>query len=228
MRRYLTTVIRLLKGFAVIFTAAALCVIYTPVANLMARPLIVPERLIKSDVIVVLGGGAYENGVLGGASNERLLRGILLYKKGYAPAVIFSGGSITSTSTKIMHTLVASDDRGAIDAPEAAVMADTAAALGIPQGAIIVDARSTNTRENLKDVKDYMAEKGLKTCLLVTSSTHIMRAMLIAKKLGMDCAPAPAADYTPFRRSAIDRLSLFHAVIWEYAGLALYKVYGYI
>ena len=187
-----------------------------------------PERLVKSDVIIVLGGGAYENGVLGAPSNERLLRGLLLYKSGYAPIVIFTGGAITSASTKILHTLSASDDRSAIDAPEAAVMYDTAVALGIPESVMTVDGRSTNTRENLKDVKELMQKNGHKTCLIVTSSTHITRAMLIAKKLGMDCAPAPVKDTTPLRRSAMDRLTLFHSVLWEYAGLALYKVYGYI
>lgn len=205
-----------------------LCIIYTPVANIMARPLILPERLVKSDVIIVLGGGAYENGVLGAPSNERLLRGLLLYKRGNAPAIIFSGGAITSASIKIMHTLTASDDRSSIDAPEAAVMYDTAVALGIPPETMAVDARSTNTYENLKDVKNLMAKNGQKTCLLVTSSTHIIRSMLIAEKLGMDCAPAPVKDTTQLRRSITDRLSLFHSVLWEYTGLALYKVYGYI
>jgi len=228
MRRFPSAAIRLIKGFALIFTAATLSIIYTPAANLMARPLIVPERLVKSDVIIVLGGGAYENGSLGAPSNERLIRALLLYKKGYAPVVIFSGGAITSTSAKILHTLSASDDRSAIDAAEAAVMRDTAAALGIPRSAMAVDATSTNTHENLKDVKAYMAKDGMKTCLLVTSSTHMLRSMLISEKLGMDCAPAPVADYTQLRRSSIDRLSLFHAVAWEYAGLALYRVYGYI
>lgn len=228
MRQHLSIAIRLSRWVAFLFTAGALIVIYTPVANLMARPLIVKERLIKSDVIVVLGGGAYENGVLGAASNERLIRGLLLYKDGLAPRIIFSGGTINGASAKVIHTLTASSGHNGMDAVEASIMADTAARLGIPQDVIDVDISSTNTYENLKAGATYMKTNNLKTCLLVTSSTHMLRSMLVSKKLGMDCAPAPVADYTRLRRSSIDRLSLFHAVTWEYAGLALYRVYGYI
>lgn len=228
MRGYLSIIKRLIKGFAVLFTAIFFLAAYTPLANVAARPLILPEQLVKSDVIIVLGGGAYENGVLGAPSNERLLRGLLLYKNSLAPAIIFSGGAITSASTKFIHTITASDDRSAINAPEAAVMYDTAVALGIPKNDMSVDGRSTNTRENLKDVKELMIKNAQKTCLIVTSSTHIMRAMLIAEKLGMDCAPAPVIDTTALRRSAMDRITLFHSVLWEYAGLVLYRVYGYI
>ncbi|MBI5561913.1 MAG: YdcF family protein [Deltaproteobacteria bacterium] len=228
MRRPSSVIIKILKWFSFVSTACGLIVVYTPAANVMARPLIVDERLAKSGVIVVLGGGAYENGALGAASNERLIRGLLLYKNGWAPAVIFSGGSINAASTKIIHTITASDDKSAISASEAAIMRDTALTLGVPEKDTAVDALSTNTYENMKDVKGYMETRGIKTCLIVTSPTHALRSMLVAERLGMSCSPAPVADYTALRRSAIDRLSLFHAVVWEYAGLALYKVYGYI
>ena len=48
-------------------------IMFTPLANYMARPLIVDMELRSVDLVAVLGGGAYRNGILSGASNERLI-----------------------------------------------------------------------------------------------------------------------------------------------------------
>lgn len=217
-----------LKVFMAAFTAFALFVMFTPAANMLAWPLIVSGDIKRSDLIVVLGGGAYENGALGGASNERFLRGIMLLKDGYARRIIFSGGSITGTPEKVMRTVLKKGGPEDIDVSEAEVMYSAAAKLGLPRGSLARDPVSTNTFENLRNAGEYMAAKGLKRCLIVTSATHMRRAIGVSEKLGMDCAPAPVADYTRYRKGAVDRLSLFREVAWEYAGLVLYKLYGYI
>jgi uncharacterized SAM-binding protein YcdF (DUF218 family) len=217
-----------LKIFTAAFTAVTLAVIFTPAANMLARTLVVPEDLRSAEIIVVLGGGAYENGSLGGASNERLLYAVTLFRDGYAPYLLFTGGSIVDTKEKIVHTVLKRSGAESIDVSEAQVMYSMALKTGIPAGALALDATSTNTFENLVHAKGYMDEKGLGKCLLVTSPTHMRRAALIAEKLKMDCRPAPVPDYTPYRRGAVDRLSLFMEVLWEYAGLVLYRVYGYI
>lgn len=216
------------KWFCFAFTVSFLAVMYSPAANMLAAPLIMPQSLVKSDLIIVLGGGAYANGTLGGGSNERLIHGMLLYKDGYAPRIIFSGGTITDPARKILRSISGEDGVTAVSVVEAAIMKDVSARLGIPQGSVAADARSVSTYENLRNAKAYMDEKKLKTCLVVTSPTHMLRASLIAKKLDMNFYPAPVADYTGYRTSAFDRLGLFREVMWEYAGLVLYKIKGYI
>lgn len=54
------------------------------------------------------------------------------------------------------------------------------------------------------------------------------RAMGVADRLNLWCAPAPVADYTPYRTAAIERVHLMKDVLWEYLGLVLYRIYGYI
>lgn len=228
MRRGIKAFKKAAIWFSALFTAGALFIMYTPVSNMMARPLVMEPEIQKAGIIAVLGGGAYKNGALGQASNERLLSGMLLYREGLAPKIIFSGGSILEPSKKIMHTVMRSDAAGDMGAVEARLMEETALSLGIPVKDCAVDAGSTNTYENLKNVKGYMAENGLETCLIVTSPTHMRRSALVARKLGMNFHPAPVTDYTRYRTSALERLNLFHEAMWEYAGLVLYKVYGYI
>ncbi len=216
------------KWFCLAFTVLFLVVMYSPAANMLAAPLIMPQSLVKADLIIVLGGGAYANGTLGGASNERLIHGMLLYKEGYGPRILFSGGTITDPARKILRSISGEEGVTAVSVVEAALMKEISATLGIPQRAVAADARSSNTYENLRNAKAYMDEKKLKTCLVVTGPTHMLRASLAAKKLGMGFYPAPVADYTAYRTSAFDRLGLFREVMWEYAGLALYKFKGYI
>jgi len=210
------------------FTAAMLSVMFTPLANMMAKPLVIDETpLQKTDVIAVLGGGAYPNGVLGGASNERLLRGLILYRQGYGKTVIFTGGSVNSMRDKLGHTVLGSRAEMTVIG-ESVLMRQAALGLGMSEADTVFDDRSLNTYENLVFVRAYMEEKGLESVTIVTSPTHMRRAELIAKKLGLKFQSAPVADYTEYRRGAIDRLSLFREVLWEYLALVLYSIYGYI
>ncbi len=216
------------RAVSMVFTAAFLVIMFTPLSNYMAKPLTMGPELKKADLIAVLGGGAFPNGVLGGASNERLIHGMLLYREGYAPEIIFSGGTIRKTSKKVLHTILKSEDAGEMDVIEAGIMREVSTKLGIPEEDTSADPSSTNTHGNLERISEYMEARGLETCLIVTSPTHMYRSFMVSEKLGMDCYPAPVSDYTEFIDSALGRLVLFRAVMWEYAGLLLYKLYGYI
>ncbi|MDH4226193.1 MAG: YdcF family protein [Deltaproteobacteria bacterium] len=207
-----------------------LVIALTPVANWLARPLIVGEAApSKADIIAVLGGGAFKNGVLGHGSNERMIRGMLLYKQGRAPKIAFLGGSITNTSTKVFTTVSGSADSGAnMDAFESKIMGKTAAELGIPADDIYIDAASTHTYSNITALDSIMRNNGMKSCLLVSSPTHMRRAMAIVSKLGVNCSASPVIDYTMHKDSVIGRIGLFYEVMWEYAGLVVYRMKGYI
>ena len=214
---------------SVAITLFLLVVAFTPLSNLLARGLVVEAATLeKVDVIFVLGGGAYPVGVLGKSSNERFIRGMLLYKDGYGKELVFVGGSITSVASKLTHTLTRSEDSSAIDVTESAIMYDSAIRLGLPEVSLHLDRDSTHTYSNVVYAGEFIKEKGLKNCLLVTSPTHMYRVMRVSAKLGLPCSASPVVDYTSFRRSAVDRVALLREVLWEYAGLAIYKVYGYI
>jgi uncharacterized SAM-binding protein YcdF (DUF218 family) len=70
------------------------CVAFTTLPNVIARSLVVPERLDTADAIIVLGGGTDKDGKLSSASLRRTVHGIRLFRQGFAPIVVFSGGAI--------------------------------------------------------------------------------------------------------------------------------------
>ncbi|KAG8157764.1 hypothetical protein KVR01_012426 [Diaporthe batatas] len=75
-------------------------------------------------------------------------RAAQLHLDGHGRYLIFSGGSGKLTE-------------GRFTRPEAEVFADIARAQGVPEGAIIVEPRSTNTGENVRFTHDLLRRRGL-------------------------------------------------------------------
>ncbi len=98
----------------------------------------VNHQLETSDCILVLG-----------SHDTRVAdRGAELYLQGYAPLLIFSGGLGNFT-------------QGVWDEPEADKFAKIALTLGVPEEAILVENKSTNTGENFRFTQKLLSESGL-------------------------------------------------------------------
>lgn len=217
------------RWFCYCFTVASLAVMLTPLPNWLASHLVVDEgQPVRTDLIAVLGGGAYANGVLGGASNERLIKGVVLYREGRAPKLIFTGGSVLGVGAKLGHTVLGVDSASSSRFAEAVLMREAAVRMGLPERDCLVEANSLSTFENLVNLKAYMDRQGLKRVTLVSSPLHMKRVELAAGRLGMDCYLSPAPDATMHKTTPIARVHLMRDVLWEYAALGLYWVRGQV
>lgn len=84
------------------------------------------DVLVKSDCILALG-----------SMDTRVAeRAADLYKQGYAPYILFSGGSGPLT-------------KDIFSKPEAEMFAEIAMKLGVPENVILIENKSTNTGENI-------------------------------------------------------------------------------
>jgi uncharacterized SAM-binding protein YcdF (DUF218 family) len=115
----------------------------------------VSDPLAKADAIVAISGD----------TGARADSAIALWKQGYAPVLIFSGGSSDPES-------VAS----------AELMKRTALAAGVPAGAIVVEGTSATTEENAQHVADLMRSRGLRSAILITSPYHQRRAAILFER----------------------------------------------
>ena len=75
-------------------------------------------------------------------------RGAELLLEGWAPLLIFAGGSGAIT-------------RRLFDRPEADRFADLAVEMGVPRAQILIESRSTNTGENVRFTRELLAAHGL-------------------------------------------------------------------
>ncbi len=96
------------------------------------------QKLEKTDAILVLG-----------SHDLRIAEyGAKLFLEGWAPLLIFSGGSGRLT-------------KGLWDEPEADKFAQVTITKGVPQDKILIENKSTNTGENILFTKKLLEEKGL-------------------------------------------------------------------
>ena len=202
---------RILRDFLALGGAFVLLVLYTPVPEYMARPLLVRPDLDRADAVVVLGGGLNANATLTYPSLERTLYGVELYRRGLSPRILFSGG-ITGEAPKA----------------EAEVMADFARFVGVPGDAILTERASHSTYENAVEVARLLRGRGIRRVLLVTSAPHMYRAQLAFRRQRVEVLPAPVRTREGLRYIPGGNWVLFYEVLHEYGGLVYYKARGRI
>ncbi|MCL4502213.1 MAG: YdcF family protein [Deltaproteobacteria bacterium] len=171
--------------------------------------------------IVVLGGGHISDPKLPVTSQiraeslYRVLEGVRLYKAKPGRKLILSGGG--------------GDD----PIPESRNMARIALIMGVNPADIIQESASRDTEEQARLIKPLV---GREEFFLVTSASHLPRAMLLFRKQGLSPEAAPAGPMVaeaPYWRivdffPTIDGLYLMEFVLHEYLGLAWAKLRGMI
>jgi uncharacterized SAM-binding protein YcdF (DUF218 family) len=134
------------------------------------------DRAQHEDVIIVLGAGLNENLTPNDATIRRGQRAAELWKQGYAPMLICSGGFATWASRS-----------------EADGCAQVLRESGIPADAIILEDRSRSTEENAFYSHQIMQARGWKTALVVSDGYHLLRATWIFSAEGIPGSTSPAA-----------------------------------
>ncbi len=187
----------------------------------ISAEVLLSEPMASVRWIVVLGGGQIqdpklpENGRLSRASLGRLLEGIRLHQALLDSQLLLSGGMVfTSVS-------------------EAETMAEVSELLGVDKAHIALDAESQDTAEQARVVARRLGDEPF---LLVTSASHMARAMALFAKQGLSPIPAPA-DYLGHRGDGFHpgqfwptagHLYLTQVAVHEYLGMAWASITGEI
>ncbi len=136
-----------------------------------------PDHAQHEDVIIVLGSGLNRDLSPNPATIRRGERGAELWKQGYAPMVICSGGFATWASRS-----------------EADGCAQVLRENGVPNDAIILEEQSRSTEENALHSHQIMQARGWKSALVVSDGYHLLRATWIFSAEGISGSTSPAAQ----------------------------------
>jgi len=139
------------------------------------------DQAAPADAIIVLGAAAYD-AKPSPVFEERIRHGLDLYKQGFAPKLIFTGG-FGGARARFSESQVAR--RYALKQ-------------GIPSDAILIETQSRTTRQNLEEARQLMAQQGMHKVILVSDPLHMARALRLSKELGID-ALASSTPSTRFR-----------------------------
>jgi uncharacterized SAM-binding protein YcdF (DUF218 family) len=168
--------------------------------------------------VVVLGGGHAESrslapiDQLSAPSLVRLAEGIRLQRLLPESKLLLSGGSNGRETT------------------EAQVLAAAGTSLGAPQDRMVLESQSWDT---IDEVRALRALLGKERFVVVTSATHLPRAMAMFKKAGMNPVAAPT-DYLALHESSgiVDWIPhagagfVIERALHEYLGLFWAKLSG--
>jgi uncharacterized SAM-binding protein YcdF (DUF218 family) len=186
---------------------------YPALINLQASQAVTQDNQTAAKMIVMLGGGHRSDPKLpitdhlSDTALTRLVEAVRLYKELPGSKLILSGGS--------------GDD----PLPEAEVLAKVAPVLGVNSQDLILETESVNTEDEARRLKPMLGQEKF---ILVTSASHMPRAVALFKKQGMNPIPAPAGHLVkggetyewpwPFPSS----WDLYKAerAVYEYLGLA--------
>lgn len=145
------------------------------------------------DYIVVLGAGIMGTKVTPLLA-ARISRGIEIYHKNPGSKLIMSGGQGPGE-----------------DIPEAVAMAEYAEKLGINKNDIIIENKSKTTQQNLQ-FSHALMKLNSRFCI-VTSSYHVYRALVLAKRQGLKCTGYGAKTKWYFTLNAFVREFIAYLVI---------------
>ena len=182
------------------------------------------ETFPTADAIVLLGGSldagadAWIYPELNSGA-DRIWHAARLYHAGKAPLLVVSAGNVWG---------------GAGLQSEAEATRTLLTALGVPEDAVIAEARSRNTHQNATYTAAIVAERGMEQVLLVTSAWHMPRAEAAFNRVGLDVIPAPA-DYErlsamPWVLTILPHAEALHRStrgFREYLGLLVYRIRGW-
>ena len=142
------------------------------------------------------------------AGIKRDLEGIIIHKKMKDSILIFTGYS------------------GDTNIPNAQMNSKLALALGVDKKSIIVNPKPKDTKEEALFTKSIV---GKNPFILVTSATHMPRAMLLFKSLGLNPIPAPTSFYKDefrgyFRTPLLWSFYKSQIAVHEYIGILWAKL----
>lgn len=156
--------------------------------------------LAKSDVIIVLGTPATREGKAGPTMRERVLKGVEIFKQGYASNLIFTGAAAHNSHV------------------EATVMSQLAQSEGVSPDHIVEEREAKNTYQNAFYSVKIMRDHNWRSAIVVSSPAHVRRANFIfsqypIKYCVVECKnPAELSPWMLFLSDQRDKSSLLGTV----------------
>lgn len=169
----------------------------------------VKHALALADAVLVLG-----------SHDVRVAeRGAELFLAGWAPLLVLSGnlGSLT---------------RELWTRPEAEIFADAAAAMGVPRDRMLIEARSTNTGENVDFCRALLAERGLSPGRAIAVQKPYMERRTLAtfrqRWPELDVrVTSPQIDFGDYPNDTITREDVIHIMVGDLQRLLVYARRGW-
>ena len=165
--------------------------------------------LVKSDCILVLG--SHDTRVAERAAE--------IYLQGFVPLVVMSGGLGRLTKDSFTQS-------------EASLFAKIAVQKGVPQEAILIEDKSTNTGENVIFSRRLLTEKGIypKNVILVQKPYMERRSFATFKKIWSEpkvCVTSPQISFEDYPTPSLPLERVINIMVGDLQRIKLYAEKGF-
>ena len=189
-------------------------VLFTPLTEALYPLLDHDEPPRAAQVIVILPGEQYQNGLPGFNSLSRLRKGLELYRQGLADFIICAGGL----------------PRAGVPLSICRAMREELIARGVPPGSVLALDKTQNTYNDLRYLVDHYSRRfDFNQALFVTSPYHAYRVRGVLNRLGVTGGRVVAASF--YQRHPYvwaERPLLFREVMREFLAIVYFRLRGYM
>jgi len=179
-----------------------LVVMTTPLVSWWAHAYAGPIEQPKGDVLILLSAAGDDRGGISFSSYWRARYALVAWQTGGFKKIVISGGA----GPGILNFMLAE---------------------GIPREAIVAEWKSTSTRENgINTGRLIQGLPGKK--VLLTSDSHMYRALRVFRKLGMNVTPMAVPDVLRAAEHWNGRIPAFETMLVESTKIVYYRLRGWI
>jgi uncharacterized SAM-binding protein YcdF (DUF218 family) len=164
---------------------------------------------------VIIGFGSYDK--------STAARAACLYKAGWAPVLLFTGYLGKGTVASFLK-------------PEAEIYADIAIGYGVPADAILIEAKATNTSENIIFARSLLEEKGMTPGRIIAVHKPYMTRRVFAAlgkqwpEVEVILAPADISllDYLAnMAADGVDESEIINSIVGDFLRMGTYAQLGW-
>lgn len=188
--------------------ALVVVVTFTPLVSWWARALAGPWNDPCGDTLIVLSGAPASGGVIAESTYWRCAYAVRIYRQCGVKKIILTGGNRAGGT------------------PVAVSMDEFVEAQGVARGSVVLETRSTSTRENALYTRGLVGEDA--AAVLVTSDFHMFRARRVFEKLGIKVEPRPIPDVLKRASYWEGRWPAFLDLVAETVKIGYYGARGWI
>jgi uncharacterized SAM-binding protein YcdF (DUF218 family) len=202
---------KLLVLGSVAFTLLYLTVTFTPLVPWLAEQMMEPGNEAVGSTLIVLANEQQSDGILGLVSYWRSVYAVRVWRGGNGKfeRMVISGGS------------------GGAPVSMAAAMRDFVVSQGVPASRIVIEEKSTSTRENALFVKEIVKDlPGDK--VVVTGDVHSYRTRRVFEKAGLPVLVRPYPETLKFSNNRMSRWSMFWGLVTETMKIGYYRLKGWM
>lgn len=216
---YKTRTVKQLRGFisriagisfrlcAMIGVCAIVLTVF-PIDNWIAERLAGRWVEPPGNVLIVLGGGKFDDDIIGESSYIRAANALRAERRDHFQKIVILGGSQQGVAVSLL-------------------MRNFLLSNGISPDQIVTETTSQSTHENALYGKPLL-DSIPGTKVLMTSDYHVYRAVRVFRKQGINVQPWPVNDVERRQTRLSWRLPLFGELMLETAKILYYRVRGWI